>query len=57
MKISIGSFIIVMILSLLYFLKTQCTKNKKLLIEKAQQKSNEEIYSLMLKQQSILEVE
>jgi len=42
MKISVGSFIALLILSLLYFLKEQ-------------QKSNEEIYSLMLKQQSTLE--
>jgi signal transduction histidine kinase len=55
MKISVGSFIVVLILSLLYFLKVQRTKNKELLFEKEQQKSNEEIYSLMLKQQSTLE--
>ena len=55
MKISVGSFIALLILSLLYFLKVQRTKNKELLFEKEQQKSNEEIYSLMLKQQSTLE--
>ena len=55
MKISVGSFIAVLILSLLYFLNVQRTKNKELLFEKEQQKSNEEIYSLMLKQQSTLE--
>jgi signal transduction histidine kinase len=55
MKISVGSFIVVLILSLLYFLKVQHAKNKELLFEKEQQKSNEEIYSLMLKQQSTLE--
>lgn len=55
MKISIGSFVALLILSLLYFLKVQRTKNKELLFEKEQQKSNVEIYSLMLKQQSSLE--
>ncbi|MDO9594288.1 MAG: tetratricopeptide repeat protein, partial [Lutibacter sp.] len=47
MKISVGSFVALLILSLLYFLKVQRTKNKELLFEKEQQKSNEEIYSLM----------
>ena len=55
MMISIGSFVALLILSLLYFLKVQRTKNKELLFEKEQQKSNVEIYSLMLKQQSSLE--
>lgn len=55
MIISIGSFVALLILSLLYFLKVQHAKNKELLFEKEQQKSNEEIYSLMLKQQSSLE--
>lgn len=55
MIISIGSVVAVLILSLLYFLKVQRTKNKELLFDKAQQKSNVEIYSLMLKQQSSLE--
>lgn len=55
MMISIGSASVVLILSLLYFLKVQRTKNKELIFEKEQQKANEEIYSLMLKQQSTLE--
>ena len=55
MMISLASVVVVLILSLLYFLKVQHAKNKELLFEKAQQKSNEEIYSLMLKQQSSLE--
>jgi tetratricopeptide (TPR) repeat protein len=56
MKISVGSFIVVLILSLLYFFqKEQCAKNKELLFEKAKQKANEEIYSFMLKQQSTIE--
>ena len=55
-KISIDSFIAVLILSLLYFFqKEQCAKNKELLFEKAKQKANEEIYSFMLKQQSTIE--
>ncbi|HEY9168488.1 MAG TPA: ATP-binding protein [Lutibacter sp.] len=55
LKISIAAVIAVLILSLLYFLKVQHGKNKELLFEKKQQKANEEIYSLMLKQQSSLE--
>ncbi|MFO7674669.1 MAG: histidine kinase, partial [Lutibacter sp.] len=55
MMISVGSFVALLILSLLYFLKVQRAKNKELLFEKEQQKSNVEIYSLMLKQQSSLE--
>lgn len=55
MLISTGSIIVVIILSLLYFIRVQRTKNKELIFEKEQQKANEEIYSLMLKQQSILE--
>jgi len=55
MMISIGSVLAILILSLLYFLKVQRTKNKELLFEKEQQKANEEIYSLMLKQQSSME--
>ncbi|OGS70037.1 MAG: hypothetical protein A3F91_12685 [Flavobacteria bacterium RIFCSPLOWO2_12_FULL_35_11] len=55
MMISIASVVAVLILSLLYFLNAQRTKNKELLFEKEQQKANEEIYSLMLKQQSSLE--
>jgi hypothetical protein len=54
-KISIDSFIAVLILSLLYFQKEQRAKNKELLFEKAKQKANEEIYSFMLKQQSTIE--
>ncbi|MGV8947186.1 MAG: tetratricopeptide repeat-containing sensor histidine kinase [Lutibacter sp.] len=53
--ISIGSAVALLILSLLYFIRVQRTKNKELHYEKEQQKANEEIYSLMLKQQSTLE--
>ncbi|MFK5958528.1 MAG: tetratricopeptide repeat protein [Lutibacter sp.] len=53
--IIVGSFLTILMLSLAYFLKVQRTKNKELLFEREQQKSNEEIFSLMLKQQSKLE--
>ncbi|MFA5297544.1 MAG: sensor histidine kinase [Lutibacter sp.] len=53
--ISIGSVIVLFILLLLYFIRVQQTKNKELIFEKEQQRANEEIYSLMLKQQSNLE--
>lgn len=55
MMISLVSIVALLILSLLYFLKVQRTKNKELIFEKEQQKANEEIYSLMLMQQSSLE--
>jgi signal transduction histidine kinase len=53
--ISAAGLILVLILLLLYFIKAQHTQNKKLLFEKEQQKANEEIYSLMLKQQFKME--
>jgi signal transduction histidine kinase len=53
--ISISSFIAIVILSLLYYIRIQRSKNKELLFEKQQQKANEEIYTLMLKQQSKME--
>jgi two-component system, NarL family, sensor kinase len=53
--ISAAGLILVLILSLLYFIKAQHTKNKELIFEKEQQKANEEIYSLMLKQQFKME--
>ena len=53
--ILIGAFITLVTLSFAYFIKIQRSKNKELLFEKEQQKSNEEIFSLMLKQQSQLE--
>lgn len=55
MMIYAGSIILVIILLLLSFIGMQRAKNKELVFEKEQQKANEEIYSLMLKQQSILE--
>jgi signal transduction histidine kinase len=53
--ILIGTFTALLFISLSYFLMVQRTKNKELLFEREQQKSNEEIFSLMLKQQSKLE--
>jgi len=53
--ISLGAFVTILILSLAYYIRVQNAKNKELLFEKEQQKSNEEIFSLMLKQQAKLE--
>ncbi len=53
--ISIGAFFTILILSLAYYVRVQTARNKELIFEKEQQKSNEEIFSLMLKQQSKLE--
>ena len=49
------SLIVILILSLLFMIKRQRTKNKELQFDKEQQKANEEIYSLMLRQQVRLE--
>ncbi|WP_309608283.1 tetratricopeptide repeat protein [Flavobacterium sp.] len=43
---------IVLVIGLLYLAKSQHSKNKELQFEKAQQKANEDIYQLMLDQQS-----
>jgi len=53
--IIVGAFLSILMLSLTYFLRVQRAKNKELIFEREQQKSNEEIFSLMLKQQSKLE--
>jgi signal transduction histidine kinase len=53
--ISIGGITLLSFLALAYFLRVQRIKNKELLFEQEQQKANEEIFSLMLKQQSKLE--
>ncbi|WP_456376832.1 tetratricopeptide repeat-containing sensor histidine kinase [Lutibacter sp.] len=50
-----GAFLAILFLSLAYYSRVQRTRNKELLFEKEQQKYNEEIYSLMLNQQSKLE--
>lgn len=53
--ISIAAFVFVAILSLLYFLLKQRSKNKELIFQTEQQKYNEQIYGLMLKQQTNLD--
>ena len=53
--ITIIGLISVLSISLLYLIKVQRSKNKELKLEKEQQKANEEIYQLMMKQQSKLE--
>jgi len=55
MWILLVSFFVIFILSLLYYIIRQQSKNKELIFEQNQQKSNEEIYSLILKQQTKLE--
>lgn len=55
--ISITSLSVVSILSLLYFLKIQKSKNEKLSLENEQQKSNEQLYLTTFKQQEKLEKE
>lgn len=49
------SAVVILIMGLLYAIKRQHAKNKELTFEKEQQKSNEEIVTLHLKQQSNLE--
>ncbi len=51
----IGSSFVIVLLGLFYLIKVQRSKNKALLFEKEQQKSNEEIYKLLLNQQSKIE--
>ena len=54
----IGTSIIgLIIFSLLFFIRIQHSKNKELIFESEQKKVNEEIYSLLLKQQTKLEEE
>jgi len=52
-----GSVSILLIATLLYFLRVQKVKNEKLQLEAAQQKANEEVYVLTLQQQAKLEEE
>ncbi len=54
-RLILGGSLAMVVLSLLYILRIQRVKNKKLMLEKEQQKANEEILRLMLKQQSKLE--
>jgi signal transduction histidine kinase len=53
--IVVGSILSILLLLFAYLMRVQRSKNKELLFEKEQQKSNEEIFSLMIKQQSKLE--
>jgi len=46
---------VILILSMLYYIRIQRAKNMELVLEKEQQKANEEIYSLLIKQQTKLE--
>ncbi|MDT7833531.1 tetratricopeptide repeat protein [Flavobacteriaceae bacterium S356] len=48
---------VLLILSLLYFLRIQKAKTEKLLLETEQQKANEQVYLLTIQQQTILEEE
>ncbi|TCI85389.1 tetratricopeptide repeat-containing sensor histidine kinase [Tenacibaculum sp. M341] len=52
-----GSISLLLILSLLYFLRVQKVQNEKLRLESEQQKANEEVYVLTLQQQAKLEEE
>lgn len=53
--IIVGSIFSIILLLFAYIMRVQRSRNKELLFEKEQQKTNEEIFSLMLKQQSKLE--
>lgn len=48
---------VLLILSLLYFLRIQKGKTEKLLLETEQQKANEQVYLLTIQQQTVLEEE
>jgi len=53
--ILVASFSLLAILSLLYFMRLQRSKNRALQSEAEQQQANEEVYKLLLKQQAKLE--
>lgn len=53
--LTISIVAVCLVFALLYFLNTQRAKTKRLMLEKEQQKANEEIYQLMLNQQTKLE--
>jgi signal transduction histidine kinase len=55
MWITIIGLSLISIISLLYYIKRQQARNRELIFEKEQQRSNEEIYALMLKHQAKLE--
>ena len=52
-----GSLALILILSLLYFIRVQRAKNEKLFLETEQQKANEQVYLLTLRKQAELEEE
>ncbi len=52
--ISVIAGIVVIVLALLYFIRRQRAKNKELLFEQEQQRTNQEIYDLMQKRQTNL---
>jgi len=55
--ITISSIGVILVLSLLYFIRVQKVNNEKLRIEADQQKANEEVYILTLEQKTKLEEE
>lgn len=56
-QISIIALVLILILSLIYYIRIQRSKNKRILLETEQQKANEQVYILTLKQQTKLEEE
>ncbi len=55
--ISIIASALILILALVYFLRVQKAKTERLFLETEQQKANEEVYLMTIKQQAILEEE
>ncbi|UMB52949.1 sensor histidine kinase [Lutibacter sp. A64] len=55
--ILLGGFLMILIFSFAYVMRVQRIRNKELMFDKEQQKSNQEILSLMIKQQTKLEEE
>ncbi|WP_418501790.1 tetratricopeptide repeat-containing sensor histidine kinase [Flagellimonas sp.] len=55
--ILIGALVLLLIISLVYYIIVQKSRNEKLLLETEQQKANEQVYLLTLKQQTKLEEE
>jgi len=53
--IILASFVVVLLIASLYFTKKQQARNKELIFEQQQQKANEQIYKLMIKQQTKLQ--
>ncbi|RXJ49799.1 tetratricopeptide repeat-containing sensor histidine kinase [Gelidibacter gilvus] len=53
----IGSLVLILIISLIYYIIVQKSRTKRLVLETEQQKANEQIYILTLKQQIKLEEE